>query len=78
LYEKDEVILGLKRQAGADYRDLGNLLCISPGCASQRTLGFLLWQPGERERVIRFLEQRIEQQKNKLAQTGKQAKAATA
>lgn len=70
LYEKDEVVLELKRKAEADYRDLGNELGISPGCASQRTLGFLMWQPGERERVIRFLEQRIERQKAEAKHAG--------
>ncbi len=67
MYQKDETILELKRRAGVDYRDLGNLLNISPGCASQRTLGFLLWQPGERKRVIEFLEKRIVQQQEAAA-----------
>ncbi|MDD5673047.1 MAG: hypothetical protein PHC61_02700 [Chitinivibrionales bacterium] len=60
MYEKDMEVLDLKEKAGFDYRDLANFLGCSPTMASQRVLGFINWQPGERERVIRFLEQRIE------------------
>ena len=59
--EKDRDVLELKFHAEADYREIGNAIRVSSSAASGRVLGFIRWQPGERERVIRFLQQRIEQ-----------------
>lgn len=61
MYAKDAEVLELKRRAGADYRDLANILGKSPARASQLVLGFGYWQPGQRERVIRYLREQIEQ-----------------
>lgn len=58
-YEKDLEILALKKQARADYRDCANALGTSPTLVSQRCLGFTNWQPGERQRLYRFLQQRV-------------------
>lgn len=58
-YQKDEEVLALKRKAEADYRDLANVLGLSPSASTQRVLGFTRWRIGERERVIRFLKGRI-------------------
>lgn len=58
-YEKDAEILELKRRAKADYRQCGNELGLHPSACSQRCLGFIRWQLGERERLRKFLMQRI-------------------
>ncbi len=59
MFEKDAEILILKRKAGVNYRDCGNELSLHPSAASQRCLGFIRWQIGERERLKRFLLTRI-------------------
>lgn len=61
-YEKDYEVLDLKRQAKADYRECGNELHLHPSACSQRCLGFINWQPGERARLIKYLRDRIAMQ----------------
>jgi len=58
-YDKDHEILDLKRQAKVDYRQCGNELGLHPSACSQRCLGFIRWQSGERERLRKFLLSRI-------------------
>ena len=58
-YDKDHEALELKRRARADYRQCGNAIGIHPSLCSQRCLGFIRWQPGERERLVKYLQGRI-------------------
>lgn len=61
LNEKDAEVLLLRFRAGADYREIGNILNRSPSAAAGRCLGFIRWQYGERRKVIDFLNNKISQ-----------------
>lgn len=60
MYQKDHEIIELKRQAGLNYRDCANAIGIHPNGVTQRCCGFSNWQPGERERLLKFLRDRID------------------
>jgi hypothetical protein len=59
VFEKDDEILDLKHLTRIDYRQIANELGMHPSAATQRCLGFIRWQSGERERLKRFLLARI-------------------
>jgi len=63
VFQRDLEIIELKRMACADYRDIGNELGISPNLAAQRANGFARWLPGEREKALAFLQERISEQR---------------
>jgi cyanate lyase len=56
IFEKDKEILELKRMAGVDYRDLANVLGISPNAVTRRVLGFQSMSAKERGTLIAYLQ----------------------
>lgn len=57
--KKDNEVIELKRKAKVSGRELANLLQISYNSFTQRVGGFCNWQPDERDKVIKYLENRV-------------------
>jgi cyanate lyase len=64
IFEKDKEILDLKRKAGVDYRDLANVLGISPNAVTRRVLGFQSMSAKERGMIVTYLKNIAEEAKN--------------
>lgn len=60
VFQKDEEILELKRKAGVDYRDLANVLGVSPNSVTRRVLGFQVMTANDRLTLIKFLQEKQE------------------
>jgi hypothetical protein len=67
MFEPDKEILLLKKQAGVNYRDCGNALGMHPNTITQRVCGFIRWQSGERERLVKYLQAQIAEREQTTA-----------
>lgn len=66
--KRDIEVDNLRRSARVSNMELANILHIGYGSMVQRIGGFARWQPGERDKVIEYINSRLKNYESNMQQ----------